>query len=1037
MKKTSVWRGVSMVSALLLTVSLLAGNILETYRTSVDAFVGTRSQKTVTEGSDNEEDSWNYKSAFKTAEEAYEGFKEYAIRSSQETYALLKNENDALPLAKDAKLTMFGIRSYAPVYGNTGGSVPDGKSTVEIFDAFTERGFQLNPSMLAAYEKFFADKEWTVPQFGGGISPAYAEVTAYNDPCELTLSELEQLNPDYNSQYSEYSDAAIVVVGRVGGENGDGYYPGEAGRADGVETVTGNILSLSDEEMALIDEAKANFDKVIVLVNATNPMEIGNLKDDPDIDAIMWIGYPGAYGFYGVADVLNGTVSPSAHLGDTFAKNSALAPAMANYGNIPWENAGDFAEVENVNSYLIEAEGIYAGYRYYETRYADIVLGNGGSEASAGTYANADGTVAEKDGTWDYANEVVYPFGYGLSYTEFEQTLDSVEILGTKETATVTVTTKNTGDVAGKAVVQLYASAPYTDYDKENHIEKSAVQLMDFEKTKTLEPGESQTITMEVDMSNLASYDSENAKTYIVDPGTYYFAIGEDAHDALNNILAAQEKTTKDGMTADGNADKTYEWTWDGEVDAETFSVSKNGTEITNALSEGDYAMDINAFMPDTVTYLSRSDWDGTFPETYSGLSANEQLSKLLGNDIIELKTDDDVSDLVFGDTTSTLTLNDLKGADFDDPRWEELVNKVSVQEFLDFAANAFHNIAAIPSVGLMQYAADDGPNGSDSHYLTEGQYQGKPYEDAESYDYGTRVSATPQNIAYSWNKELSYEFGEIILGESTLVLNLPIIIGPGMNIHRHAYNSRGAEYYSEDPILTGYIGSAVVQGAQSKGTLVNIKHAAFNDQEINRSGIAVFMNEQKARELELRGLEQAFEANGKPASFAADETKANTYTEGALGVMSSYNRIGAVASSANVGVQEQIMRGEWGFKGYNVTDFTGVSLKGAPKESILAGTTAFCGFGVSEEIKYWNPEALSGDREMLLAIKENIHYLLYALSHSAAMNGVNATTHSVNVMTWWRATYLSCIGVFAVLTAAGLIGTAVSRRKKSGKKEN
>lgn len=1037
MKKTNVWRGVSMVSASLLAVSLLAGNILETYRTSVDAFVGTRSQKTVTEGSDNEEDSWNYKSAFKTAEEAYEGFKEYAIRSSQETYALLKNENDALPLAKDAKLTMFGIRSYAPVYGNTSGSVPDGKSTVEIFDAFTERGFQLNPSMLAAYEKFFADKEWTVPQFGGGISPAYAEVTAYNDPCELTLSELEQLNPDYNSQYSEYSDAAIVVVGRIGGENGDGYYPGEAGRADGVETVTGNILSLSDEEMALIDEAKANFDKVIVLVNATNPMEIGNLKDDPDIDAIMWIGYPGAYGFYGVADVLNGTVSPSAHLGDTFAKNSALAPAMANYGNIPWENAGDFAEVENVNSYLIEAEGIYAGYRYYETRYADIVLGNGGSEASAGTYANADGTVAEKDGTWDYANEVVYPFGYGLSYTEFEQTLDSVEILGTKETATVTVTTKNTGDVAGKAVVQLYASAPYTDYDKENHIEKSAVQLMDFEKTKTLEPGESQTITMEVDMSNLASYDSENAKTYIVDPGTYYFAIGEDAHDALNNILAAQEKTTKDGMTADGNADKTYKWTWDGEVDAETFSVSKNGTEITNALSEGDYAMDINAFMPDTVTYLSRSDWDGTFPETYSGLSANEQLSKLLGNDIIELKTDDDVSDLVFGDTTSTLTLNDLKGADFDDPRWEELVNKVSVQEFLDFAANAFHNIAAIPSVGLMQYAADDGPNGSDSHYLTEGQYQGKPYEDAESYDYGTRVSATPQNIAYSWNKELSYEFGEIILGESTLVLNLPILIGPGMNIHRHAYNSRGAEYYSEDPILTGYIGSAVVQGAQSKGTLVNIKHAAFNDQEINRSGIAVFMNEQKARELELRGLEQAFEANGKPASFAADETKANTYTEGALGVMSSYNRIGAVASSANVGVQEQIMRGEWGFKGYNVTDFTGVSLKGAPKESILAGTTAFCGFDVSGEIKYWNSEALSGDREMLLAIKENIHYLLYALSHSAAMNGVNATTHSVNVMTWWRAIYLSCIGVFAVLTAAGLIGTAVSRRKKSGKKEN
>ena len=271
--------------------------------------------------------------------EAYEGLKDFAIRESQETVALLKNENDALPLAKDAKITLFGIRSYAPVYGGSGGSVTDGKSTVEIFDCFTERGFQLNPSMLAAYQAYFADKEWTVPQFGGGVLPEYAEITSYNDPCELSLDELAALNPDYNSQYSEYGDAAIVVVGRPNGENGDGYYPGEEGLAEGVSTVTGNILSLSDEEMALIEEAKANFDKVIVLVNATNQMEIANLQDDPDIDAILWIGLPGAYGFYGVADVLNGTVSPSAHLGDVYAKNTAVAPAMMNYGNIPWANA--------------------------------------------------------------------------------------------------------------------------------------------------------------------------------------------------------------------------------------------------------------------------------------------------------------------------------------------------------------------------------------------------------------------------------------------------------------------------------------------------------------------------------------------------------------------------------------------------------------------------------------------------------------------------------------------------------------------------
>lgn len=1034
-KKTNIWRGLALVSALFLTISIIAANILETYRTSVDAFVGTRSQQTVTEASEDGEDAWTYESKFKTAEEAYEGFKELAIRTSQETYALLKNENSTLPLSNTAKITLFGIRSYAPVYGNNGGSVPDGKSTVEIFDAFSERGFEINPTMLETYRSFFADKEWTVPQFGGGLLPAYAEISAYDDPNELTLEELRSLNPDFDKDYSSYNDAAIVVVGRIGGENGDGYYPGEAGRAEGVETVTGNILSLSNEEMEIIEEAKANFDTVIVLVNATNQMEIANLENDPDIDAIMWIGYPGAYGFYGVADVLNGTVSPSAHLGDTFAKNSALAPAMQNYGNIPWENAGSFAEAANVNSYLIEAEGIYAGYRYYETRYADIVLGNGGDTASAGTYANEDGTAAETDGVWDYSNEVIYPFGYGLSYTTFEQTLDSVEILGSKETATVRVTTKNTGDTAGKAVVQVYAQAPYTEYDKQYHIEKSAVQLMDFEKTNTLQPGESQTITMEIDLANLASYDAENAKTYIVDPGDYYFAIGEDSHDALNNILAAQGKTTADGMTAEGNADKSFQWTWDGEVDAATFSVSKAGVEITNALSEGDYAMDINAFMPDTVTYLSRSDWDGTFPETYAGLSANEELTRLLSNDFIELKTGEDTSDIIFGNTESDLTINDLKGADFDDPRWEELVSKVTIDEFLNFAANAFHNIAAIESVGLLQYAADDGPNGSDSHYLTEGSYQGTAYEDAADYDYATRVGPTPQNIAYSWNKELAYEVGEITLGESTLVLNLPIMIGPGMNIHRHAYNSRGAEYYSEDPILTGYIGSAVVQGAQSKGTLVNIKHAAFNDQEINRSGIAVFMNEQKARELELRGLQQAFEANGKPASFREDADREDTYTEGALGVMSSYNRIGAVAPSANRGVQVQIMRDEWDFNGYNVTDFTGVSLKAAPKESILAGTTAFCGFGVSEEITYWSGSALSGDRDMAEAIKENTHYLLYALSHSAAMNGINATTHTVNVMTWWRAIYITCIAVFAAVAVLSLVFYGIAGRRKTAER--
>lgn len=1040
-KTANILRGLSMVSAVALAGSITAGVIMEQFPAPLDGFFNTLSSTVVSETTD--EADWIYQSDYKSAKEAFDGFKEFSIRASQETFALLKNDNAALPIAKTAKITLMGLRSYAAVYGNSAGSIAD-KQTVEndnqIYKAFEQSGFQLNPSMLATYKTYCDSLTWGSQGFGAQ-SPEYREITTTTEIPELSPSELAEINPDYKKDFSSYGDAAVVVVGRPGGESKN-YVPG------GQNTTTGNIFGLSTEEKAVIAEAKSNFDKVIVLINSTNQMEIGELADDPDIDAILWIGYPGAYGFHGVAQVLNGTVSPSAHLGDIYAANTAVNPAMMNFGaETPWTDASSFDSSANVNSYLIEAEGIYTGYRYYETRYADVVGGvSGAAAAKAGTYVNADGTAATVDGTWEYSNEVVYPFGYGLSYTTFSQTLDSVRVMGNKKTATVTVTVKNTGDTySGKSVIQLYAQTPYTSYDKQYGVEKSAIQLMNYEKTKTLAPGESQTVTMEVDLANLASYDYTNAKTYIVDDGDYYFAIGDDSHDALNNVLSAQGKTTADGMTANGDASKVYTWNWSGStggVDNKTFSTSKAGVSITNAVSEGASAMDYNYFQPGTVTYLSRSNWNGTYPKTYAGLSghATAELAKLLGNDFYELKTNDDTSAYVWGDTESTLTLNDMKGADYDDSRWNEIVDKVTIDEFLSFAADAFHNIAAIPSVGYAGNNADDGPNGSDTHYLEEGSYQGVNYADAETYaGYGTRVGPSATNLAYSFNKELCYEDGETILGESTLVLGLPIMIGPGMNLHRHAYNGRGGEYYSEDPVLSGYTGSAVVQGAQSKGTLVNIKHAAFNDQEINRSGIAVFMNEQKAREMELRNLQQAFEANGKPASFEADEDKSDSYTVGARGVMTSYNRIGATASSANYGVMVQIMRGEWAFHGYNVTDFTGVSLKAAPKESILYGTTAFCGFG-KPSVSYWSAETLGKDAAMCAAIKDNIHNILYALANSAAVNGTNNTTHRVQLMSTWRRLYTNLEIIFGVTTGVLVLGYAamevlsVVRKKKEVK---
>lgn len=1041
LKNKMLYRGLSMVFGSLLVLSISAMTLLERYRQPLDENIHTESSRVVVDSEDGE---WTYESDYRSAKEAVEGMRDFAIRESIESYVLLKNgeisasnTERSLPLDDGANVTLFGMRSYAPVYGSKGGSIPDiniisdGNTLVESFE---KSGLNLNPQMVQAYENFFADMEFG--GFGyGAIPPDYAGITDdFKDPHEIPLSELETLNPDYDTAYNDYNDAAIVIFGRPGGE-GQNAVPGAAGLGEGVTTTTGNILSLTAEEKEILNEAKENFENVIVLINSVTQMDIAELENDPDVDSVLWIGGPGAYGFYGVAQVLQGQANPSGHLGDIYASNNAVNPAMQNFGDIPWGNLASIgdAEAQNVNGYLIEAEGIYTGYRYYETRYADVVTKDGDDNAqvaSAGTYVDENGIEQTVEGTWNYSNEVVYPFGYGLSYTDFSQTLDSVEFTNGNKTALVTVTVKNEGEVAGKDAVEVYAQSPYTEYDRTNGVEKAAVQLLDFEKTRELAPQESQTITLTVDMANLASYDANRAGTYIMDiSDDYYFAIGSNSHDALNNILAARGFDTADGMDYNGDSAKAYKFSWNQNgnnegVDTTTFAVSKNGTPITNKLSEGDYAMDFNAFQENTVTYLTRADWDGTYPESYTGLNISENMKDLMLNDFIPLASGE-TSEVKFG-VDHGISFSDMKGVEFDDPKWDEFIEQIPADEILNFMANAFHNIEGIPSIDFDGYAADDGPGGADSNSFsaTTGGYRGQVFEDSADYEgYGTRIAPAPINLAYTWNKDLAYENGEQLLGETTLLFNLPIVIGPAMNIHRHAYNGRGVEYYSEDPILSGFIGSAAVQGAQSKGCLVNIKHAAFNDQEIHRSGVAVFMNEQKARELELRNLQQAFEGNGRPASFEVPEGIVdNSYgTQGALGVMTAYNRIGAVASSANHAVQVDILRGEWGFIGYSVTDFTGVTDKAAPKESILAGTTAFCGMG-APSVSYWSVEALTGDKEMCQALHDSMHYALYALSNSYAMD-LSINTHVIWLMTWWRAAYISAITVSSILLAGSIGG--------------
>lgn len=1072
MPKPNVFRGVSSVSALLLACSTVMGMIFEKYYVGMDQTLGTQSTKVITEKKEGGKSEWKYKNEFHSAQEAIDGYKKVAEDIADESFVLLKNTNNTLPLTQESpKVSLFGLRSYACFYGNDGGSIADFGTVVDgntLTESFAAEGLQLNPTRISTYEKYLDQKGNTFGSSGfGAKAPEYPSVqgkhVAMNreDPesgniesiVEVSPDEMAALDPSYAKDDAQYADAAIVVFGRPGGE-GNNYRAGADAIKDGSVTTTGNIMGLSEKEKAVLQEAESKFDKVIVLINSTQVMEIKELKDDPKVGAIMWIGYPGAYGFHEVAKVLEGKVNPSGRLGETFATNGAAAPSMVNFGDkTKWPTVEG---AENINSYVVENEGIYDGYRYYETRYEDVLNHvAGASTAKAGTYTIGNGALGTTDGTWSYDQEVVYPFGYGLSYTNFnEEFVGKPEISGDKKTAKVQVRVTNTGKVTGKHAVGVYGKAPYTDYDKQYGVEKSAIQLLDFEKTPLLNPEQSATITMTIDMANLASYDSKNKKTFIVEDGDYYLALGSSAHDALNNVLKDE------GKDVDGNAAKAYKWSWKdaGGVDDATFSVSDANTKITNHLSgdneDSDYAMDFNAFNKDSVTYLSRSNWNGTFPTVISNVQVTDRMKKLLSCDFVDI----DVNSTEAGDykwgVKNGLNINMFQNADWDDPRWNDLVDQVTPAEFIDFSSNAFHNLQNIDSVGLAKFNADDGPGGSDSHNFNEGKNVGsnEVWADADSaakvassntkgvtlegknragettYTYkGTRVTPAQTNIAYTWNKELAYRDGEVILGETSLIFNLPIIIGPAMNLKRNGYNGRSGEYLAEDPILSGYIGSAIVQGAQSKGCIVNIKHAAFNDQEINRSGVAIFMNEQKARELELRNLNQAFTAKGKPASFVNDETKKDTYTQGALGVMTSYNRIGIVPSSANKSVMVDIMRNEWGFHGYNVTDFTGLSLKASPKESIMAGTTAFCGFGVDKTIQnqYYNADMIAKDPKMAAAMKQDIKYILFTVCHSNVVNNTDVTFRTVKQMTSWRRLYISLITVFGVLTV-GFGATAI-----------
>lgn len=1071
-KRNTLLRGTAALFSFVFSLSCVAGTIMEGYKATIDTALGTQSEKFVSEDTPDDPLYNKFTPSAEVLNEDGTGNSHALIqkainlgrKQAAEGSVLLKN-NGALPLSSGSNVTLMGIRSHIPLIGSSFGVKAKGPY-ISLEQALSQNktdfqntiAYTLNTNyQTGEVTRALSLSEWHGDEFefeGAGfhINPTMVEIytklnetylhsenetpSANYDPQEPSMAEVASIDPDYASSFAQYGDAAIVVLSRPSAESKD-YLPGSVAEGTGAS----EPLELTTNELELLEAAKQASDKVIVLINSANAMEIGALKSDPEIDAILWIGFPGCYGMLGVADILCGRVSPSGGLPDIFPTYNLSAPAMQNMGNFAYLNAEDAVSRAKSQNYIIEAEGIYVGYRYYETRYADAVNGLGNAASPVGAYASTS--------EWDYDNEVAYGFGYGLSYTTFSQ-----EMMGQPEIhvdidpetgapniyATFQVKVTNTGSVSGKTPVQIYGQAPYTA----GGVEKSAIQLIGFSKTSLLAPGQSETVAVKADLEYIASYDVNydngdgTTGTYILDPGIYYFAAGNGAHDALNNILALQGADASK-MAGAGNPVMACAQSITEDLISKTaFSISKTGAKISNQIPYADW----NYYQPGEVTYLSRADWAGTYPKTYDTMTlTSEQLISDLNGHYYTIQTGDDTS-AVKWEQDSDIMFHQMYGKDFDDPAWNELLDKISLEEAQYMATFGGPSLPGIESIGTVEiYATENAGNGVDVN-LNASKDTGAPWNiraDDPNGNWYPIVFGNAPLVAASFNADLYKEVGEFI-GEESLFVGIPILWGPGLNTHRHAYNGRNGEYYSEDSVLSGNAAMEFAIGALEYGLIAAPKHYAFNDQETNRAGVAPYMTEQRAREVELRAYQIAFEASKyDTADFDA----------GMRGLMTSFSKIGGVECTASTGLMTNILMDEWGFKGYAVTDiYDDTDLYGAVLNSGVTcfdtrGISGFYGNTTLENCSTFASQndgtkvssvLLIGDANLQQHVKESTHNILYALANSNLMNRYNSTTHLQQVMTWWRGAYLTLIAVSGLLMigSAGLYVVCVRKNKES-----
>ena len=979
------WGILTGVFAVLLVALIIGSTIAFQYATTINVALNVSTYEIIK--GDSDEDTEYFKSDFASDEERVAYEEELCATVEAEGAALLKNDNEALPLSEGAKVSLFGHGSVDLMYGGTGSGAVDTASAPTLKDALTANGIEVNETLW----DFYSSDEM-MENYSRKTPDAISDTLEANTQYAVNEAPWSTVEEGAGDSFADYGDAAIVVFSRSGGEGAD-LPSGENGTDDdwiSGQEGDGNYLALSQEEQDLLAGLKAlkdegTFDRIIVLLNSSNAIELDFLNPDIcgvdyGIDACMWIGDVGQTGINGVGQLLAGAVSPSGSIVDTFCYDNMTNPAMYNFYTQAYPNAADYdlltdgPDVQGM--YSVYQEGIYLGYRYYETRYEDAVMGTGNA------------------GSYDYNTAVAYPFGYGISYTDFDYS--DFSVAASDDGFDVTVTVTNTGDTySGKKTVQVYFQSPYTDYDRENGIEKASVELCGFAKTDVLAPGASETVTIHVDKSELRTYDSNNAKTYILDAGDYYFTVADGAHEAVNNVLAAKGYTPEnsDAMDAEGNADMTYRWN-NPELDTTTFATSEaTGAEITNLFDEADPNKSSDA--PGEVTWLTRSDWEGTFPTAPAELSANETMAASL--EFTQYDPDDyEMPEMPTLGADNGLALASLIGADYDDPMWEDLLDQLTFDEMVNTITLGFHNTAAIPSIGKTATKDENGPQGLTAA-LTGG-------ESAMCYTSEDVMAAT-------FNVDLMEDLGRCI-GEDCLAMGYSGLYGPGVNMHRTAYSGRNFEYYSEDPFISGTICAAEVQGIQSKGVYVYLKHVALNDSESSRRGVNTWLNEQTAREIYLEVADKA------------------VIDGGAWCTMSGFNRWGTKWCGEYEALQTEYLRGELGMRGMSITDYSGSSQYMDLCDALIAGTDIWD--SPDATIHTTNAQNYEDDPFIVTEMREAMHNILYTVVNSNAMNGLSEADRLEAVTPWWQTALYAAIAVFAVLTVISVVMLvrAIQRKK-------